>query len=247
MKRNQLGEAPQLQKVLEGAEFTRGTIGEGKEEYGLATYGRVFAITRQAIVNDDMDAFSRVPSLFGRSARDLESDLVWLQVTANGNMGDGVALFHATHGNLAGTGAVISVATLGAARAAMRAQKGVDKKQFINVTPKYLVVPVALETTAEQFVSSNLLASASGSVNPFAGKFQVVAEPRLDASSAISWYLAADPAQVDVVEYAYLDGQDGPMLESRVGFDVDGLEIKCRHDFAAKVIDFRGLYKNPGA
>ncbi len=58
---------------------------------------------------------------------------------------------------------------------------------------------------------------------------------------------AADPSQIDVLEYAYLEGENGPVVESRIGFDVDGLEIKCRHDFAAKAIDFRGLYKNPGA
>jgi phage major head subunit gpT-like protein len=247
VKRNQLGEAPQLLKVIEGAEFTRGTVGEGKEEFALSTYGRVFAITRQAIVNDDMDAFSRLPMLFGRSARDLESDLVWAEITANANMGDGVALFHATHNNLAGAGAVISITTIGAGRTAMRKQKGVNAKQFVNSQAKYLVVPAALETVAEQFVSTNLLANASGSVNPFAGRLQVIAEPRLDANSLISWYMAADPSQIDLIEYAYLLGEDGPTLESRVGFDVDGLEIKCRHDFAAKVIDYRGLYKNPGA
>jgi HK97 family phage prohead protease len=247
VRRTQLGEAPQLKKVNEHGEFTTGSVGEGKEQYGLATYGRIFSVSRQAIVNDDMDAFSRMPALFGRSARDLESDLVWEQITANGNMGDGVALFHATHGNLAAAGAAIAVSTIGSGRAAMRAQKGVDKKQFINVTPKYLVVPVILETIADQFVSANLLANASGSVNPFSGKLQVVAEPRLDANSLTAWYLFGDPSQIDIVEYGFLEGQEGPVIESRVGFEVDGLEIKCRHDFAAKVIDHRGIYKNPGA
>jgi hypothetical protein len=247
VKRNQLGEAPQLKKVVEGGEFTRGTIGEAKEAYQLATYGRVFAITRQALVNDDMDAFSRVPALFGRAARDLESDLVWEQITSNPTMGDGVALFHSTHGNLAGAGAVISVATIGAGRAAMRNQKGVNAKQFVNVAPKFLVVPAALETVADQFVSANMLANASGSINPFGGRLSVIAEPRLDAASLISWYLFAEAGQVDLVEYAYLDGEEGPTIESRIGFDVDGLEIKARHDFAAKVIDHRGVYKNPGA
>lgn len=247
VKRTQLGEAPQLKKVLEGGEFTRGAIGEGKEQYQLATYGRVFAITRQALVNDDMDAFSRVPALFGRAARDLESDLVWEQITSNPTMGDAVALFHATHGNLAGAGAVISIATIGAGRTAMRQQKGVDKKQFVNVAPKFLVVPAALETIADQFVSQNMLANASGSVNPFGGRLSVIAEPRLDAASLTAWYLFAEAGQVDIVEYAYLDGEEGPTIESRIGFDVDGLEIKARHDFAAKVIDYRGVYRNPGA
>lgn len=247
VKRLQLGEAPQLIQVREHGEFQRGTIGEGKEQYQLATYGRVFAITRKAIVNDDTEAFSRITMLFGRSARDLESDLVWGQITSNPVMGDGVTLFHANHANLAGAGAAIAVPTIGAGRAAMRMQKGLDGKIKLNIVPKTLVVPVAKETDADQFVSTNLLASQPGSVNPFAGRLQVLAEPRLDDVSAISWYLGASPDQIDMVEYAYLEGEEGPVIETRVGFDVDGVEVKCRHDFAAKVIDWRGFYKNPGA
>ena len=71
--------------------------------------------------------------------------------------------------------------------------------------------------------------------------------PRLDAASATAWYLAASPNQIDTIEYAYLEGQQGAYIETRNGFDVDGVEIKCRLDFGAKAIDWRGLYKNPGA
>lgn len=247
VKRHQLGEAPQLKKVLEGGEFTRGSIGEGKEEYALATYGRVVSFTRQALVNDDMDAFSRVISLFGRSARDLEGDLVWEQITSNPTMGDGVALFHSTHANL-GTAGAISVTTIGEARKLMRKQKGLDGKQFINVMPKYLIVPAEKETLADQFISTAAFVAATNSEkNPFAGRLQVVAEPRLDANSTTAWYVAADPGQIDIIEYGYLEGEEGPVVETRIGFDVDGLEMKCREDFAAKVIDHRGLVKNAGA
>jgi hypothetical protein len=162
-------------------------------------------------------------------------------------MGDGVALFHATHANLSGTSDAIAIAPIGAGRAAMRVQKGVDGTTLLNIAPRYLIVPAAKETIADQFVSTNLLASQSSNVNPFAGRLSVIAEPRLDAASAVSWYLAASPDQIDIIEYAYLEGEEGPIVESRVGWEVDGLEIKCREDFAAKAIDFRGLYKNPGA
>lgn len=243
----QLGEAPQLKKVNENGEFTRGTVGEGKEVYQLATYGRILAVTRQAIVNDDLDAFTRLPALFGNSAADLESDLVWEQITSNPTMGDGTALFAAGHGNLAGAGAAISVTSIGAARTAMRKQKGLDAKQFINVNAQYLLVPAALETVADQFVSTAMLANQNSNVNPFAGRLQVIAEPRLDANSATAWYTAGSPAQIDMIEYGYLEGAEGPQIETRMGFEVDGMEIKCREDFVAKVIDWRGFYKNPGA
>jgi hypothetical protein len=247
VKRNQLGEAPTLSAVNQHGEFTSGTIGEAKEQYQLATYGRVFGITRQALVNDDTDAFSRVALLFGRSARHLESDLVWAQITSNPTMGDGVALFHANHGNLSGTSDAIAIAPIGAARAAMRQQKGVDAVQFLNLVPRLLIVPTGKETIADQFVSTNLLASQSSNVNPFGGRLTVVAEPRLDVASAVSWYLAASADQIDLVELAMLEGVDGPVVETQVGFKVDGIEVKCRHDVGAKVIDWRGFYKNPGA
>ncbi len=253
VKRLQIGEAPQLLQVDEHGEFTRGTIGEGKEEFQLATYGRIFAITRKALVNDDTDAFSRVAMLFGRAARNLESNLVWLQILSNPTMGDGVALFHSTHANLSASSDAIAVASIGAGRAAMRKQTGIDATTLLNVNPMFLIVPPSKETLADQFVSTNLVASASASVNPFAGRLSVISEPRLEvgigatAGSAVSWYLAASPDQVDIIEYGSLEGEEGPMVESRIGFDIDGLEIKCRHDFAAKVIDHRGLFKNPGA
>lgn len=74
-----------------------------------------------------------------------------------------------------------------------------------------------------------------------------VVEPILDANSATAWYLAAQSSQVDTVEYCYLDGAEGPVIESDVGFETDGVSYKCRLDFAAKAIDFRGLYKANGA
>lgn len=247
IRRLQLGEAPALVKVEEHGEFTHGTMGEGKEEYALATYGRVFAITRKALINDDTDAFGRVPVAFGRQARNLESDLLWQQITTNPNMGDGVALFNtATHGNLAAAGGAIDVTTIGVGRATMRKQKGLDAATVLNLKPLFLIVPAEKETIADQFVNP-IQPQEAGKVNPFAGKLSVIAEPRLDTNSLTAWYLAADPMQIDIFELAFLEGEMGPVVESRVGFDVDGLEIKARHDVAAKAIDWRGLYKNPGA
>ena len=241
INRLQLGDAPELKLVEEHGEFTRGTISEGKETYKLGTYGSVFAITRQALINDDTDAFSRLPMKFGKAARHLEADLVWAQITANGNLGDGTALFHTDHGNLAAAG-TLTVARLGIGRSLMRRQVGLDY-QHLNVMPKYLIVPAAIETLADQLVTS-VTAEKSSSVNPFSGKLTVIAEPRLDDTSETQWYLAADTGQIDIIEMAMLEGEGGPMTESRVGFDCDGLEMKVRHDFAAKVMDYRGLFRN---
>ncbi|WP_374293008.1 prohead protease/major capsid protein fusion protein [Paenirhodobacter enshiensis] len=248
MHRVQLGEAPQLLEVGESGEFKRGTLGESKESYRVKTYGRVVAITRQVLINDDLDAFTRIPAMYGNSIAQLESDVVWGIITANPAMADGNALFHANHKNLAATGAALDVASVGAARAAMALQTGLDKKTVLNIRPAFLIVPAALELKAEQLVAQNLVPADSAKVVPQSIRtLSPISEPRLDAASATSWYLAASPNQIDTIEYAYLEGQQGAYIETRNGFDVDGVEIKCRLDFGAKAIDWRGLYKNPGA
>ena len=244
IQRTQIGDAPQLKKVNEAGEFTYGSIGDGKETYQLATYGRIIALTRQTLINDDLGAFADLPAKFGAAAANLESDIVWGIVTANAALNDAVALFHATHGNL-GTG-VIAVAALDAGRSAMRIQKSLDG-QYINVMPRFLIVPAAKETIAQQYTSADFVSAKSSDINPFKSALQVLVEPRLDATSTAVWYLAADPMTIDTIEYCYLDGNEGVYIETRNGFEVDGMEIKARLDFAAKAIDYRGLYKSSGA
>lgn len=246
IQRSQLGDGPELEEVLEDGEYKRGTIGDAKEVYELLTYGKVFAVTRKAIINDQLDAFTRIPMMLGRRAAEKESDLFWAIFTGNPLMGDSKNLFSADHSNLDNTGAVISVASLGAGRQAMRNQTGLDGA-LLNIMARYLIVPAALETKAEQFLSQNLLADQAGSVNPFAGKLQPIVEPRLDAVSTTAWYMGADPAQIDVIERAYLAGNEGVFLDTEEGFDTDGVKWKVRLDVGYKAIDWRGLYKNVGA
>ena len=240
MSRTQLGDAPTLKKVNENGEFTYGTIGEGAEKYSLATYGRIVGITRQAIVNDDLNAFSRVLPAFGVAAANLESETVYNILNTNPAMSDTVDLFHADHGNL-DSAAVISVASLSAGRAKMRKQTGINGSP-INVAPSFLLVPPELETVAQQYTSTAYMPEAGANINPFAGTLQVIADSRL--TDAADWYLIANPNQIDTVEYSYLEGNEGVYLETRNGFEVDGVEIKARLDFAAKAIDWRGMYAN---
>lgn len=245
----QLGEAPSLQKVNEKGEFTHGSIAESKETYKLATYGRIVSITRQVIINDDLSAFTRIPAGFGVAAATLESDTVWGIVTGNPNMGDGVALFHATHANLnSGGTSALALTGLGGGMATMAKQKGLDGVTVLNIQPRYVAVPVALQLTAFQLIAPNIVPTkASDQVPDYIRALTPIAEPRLDAASTSAWYLFASPDQIDTIEYAYLEGQDGVSMESRYGFDVDGVEIRARLDFGAKAIDWRGMQKNVGS
>lgn len=254
VSRVSIGEAPQFEKVNEHGEFKRGTIGEAGEKYRIETYGRVIGITRQALINDDLAAFDRIPRAFGVQAAQLESDLVWAQIIGNPTMGDGTTLFHANHKNLLTAGA-IGEATVSEARLKMGLMTGLDGKTVLNLSPAYIIVPKSLQTAAEKFLTT-IYPTKEADATPAALKnLTIIAEPRLDAGiaryklagSASNYYFAAQPAFIDLIELAYLEGAQGVYTETRMGFDVDGVEVKARLDVGAKVIDWRGFQKNPFA
>jgi hypothetical protein len=246
VNRLQLSEAPTLEKVNEAGEYTHGAMAEAKASYSLATFGRIVSLSRQSIVNDDLQAFQSLMAKMGFAAREFEATQLVGLLTANANMADGVALFHATHGNLGiGAPSALSVAGLTLGRKAMRLQKGLAGIA-INATPRWLVVPASLETVGEQTLTQ-LFAVAWDATNPFPNSgLSLVIDPRLDAVSATAWYLATDAGQLEHLEYSYLESQQGPRLEARWGFEVDALETRISLDFGCGVVDFRGLYKSNG-
>ena len=252
VSRVQLGGAPNLLRVVEGAEYEYGTIGDGAEKYAVQKYGRIVAITWEAIVNDDLDALTRIPQSFGASAAELESDIVYAILTGNPLMADGKALFHADHGNLGaaadlGDALDSTVANpIAEMRKKMTLQKGIEGR-YITVRPKFLIVPPSLEEVALKITSANFVASRGTDQNVFGPSLIPISEPRLEDGSATAWFGAAEPTTIDTIEYAYLEGHEGVFTETRNGFNVDGVEVKCRHVFGAKAIDYRGLYKNAGA
>ena len=147
---------------------------------------------------------------------------------------------------MAGTGEALSVKAIAKAITAMRRQKGITGDATLNITPKYLVVPPELEMTAYQIVNSTAAVDGvnSGVVNPYKGRFVVVADAELTDPDA--WYLVADASQHDTIEVTYLNGVETPRLETRQGFDVDGIEYKVAFDCGVSALDFRGVFKNAG-
>ena len=245
----QMSEGPDLQKVNEHGEFTRGTVEENEESYKVETWGRVFSFTRQLFINDDIGAFADFARKHGQSAAETERqvvvDLLALNSGTGPTMSNGNPLFHSANGNIAGSGAVIDETSLSEARLAMRMQKGLTGRP-INAAPRFLLVPAALETTAEKFLAT-LQPNSPSDVNPFANALELLVDPRLDAISTTAWYLVADSNSVDGLEYAHLDGSQGPEVDTRQGFDIDGVEIRVRLDFGAGFVEHRGWYLNPGA
>ena len=241
-----LSEAGNLELVPEGGQFQQDFLGEASARTKVATYGKLFSLTRQAIINDDLGLFSKIATKYGSAAKRLVNKMVYAQLTGNVKMQDNIALFDTKHGNVAGTGEALSVKAIAKAITAMRRQKGITGDATLNITPKYLVVPPELEMTAYQIVNSTAAVDGvnSGVVNPYKGRFVVVADAELTDPDA--WYLVADASQHDTIEVTYLNGVETPRLETRQGFDVDGIEYKVAFDCGVSALDFRGVFKNAG-
>ncbi len=247
-KRVGMGVFDTLEEVKEGGEFKHGTIGERGEPITLATYGKLFSISRQAIINDDLSAFTDIPRKMGRAAARTVGDLVFAILTENPLMSDSLPLFEAaTHKNTAKNGGAITAVNVGAARTAMRTQK--DGKATLNIRPSFLVVPAALEDTARVLMVSETDPGQinSNKPNPVRNAAEVIVDARLDEDSLSAWYLLADPNRFDTIEVGYLDGVAAPFLDQQDGWTIDGVEYKVRIDAAAAPLEYRTMYKNPGA
>ncbi|HBA7074107.1 TPA: Clp protease ClpP [Escherichia coli] len=234
-----------LRQVREGAEYKYITTSDRRETIALATYGEIFSITRQAIINDDLNMLVDVPMKMGRAAKATIGDLVYDVLTKNPKLSDGKALFHADHQNIATGG--ISVSGLDAARQMMRLQK--EGNRALNIRPAFMLVPVALETVANQTIKSASVKGAdanAGVINPIQNFAEVIAEARLDAADPKTWYLAAAQG-TDTIEVAWLDGVDTPYIDQQEGFTTDGIATKIRIDAGVAPLDWRGLVRSSAA
>ncbi len=249
-----LSEAPALDLVNESEEYKFGNLSENREKYRLFKYGKMLPLTWEMIINDDLRAFTRIPQLFGSSAKRKESDLVYDLLLSNPTMGDGYALFHAnSHKNFIAQGAsgyaIPSEDSLTAGRLAMRLQKGMKGKP-LDIMPRFLLAPVTQELTVDVLLRStgNVASNKNAGVhNPMEGRFEAIVEPRLDHSgNTKGWYLIADPAQIDTFEVAYLNGHQTPLIDTMPVFERDVIYWKVRHVFGVGCMEWRSFYHNNG-
>ncbi len=212
----------------------------------VATFGRSWGFSRQAIINDELDVLAKIPQAYTRAAYKGINRLVYMQLGANIRIFDGLPLFHADHFNLAVNGGAIGIDSVGEGRVAMKTQKNLRGMEVINASPAILIVPSIREADARKFVDTNTRPTTFAEVNPFAGKLLVVTDSELDSYSPTAWYLAADPKEVETIEVTYLNDTEVPTIESKVSFETLGINFRIYIDYGVTVLDYRGLYKNSG-
>lgn len=253
-----VGEFSVFPDVPEGAEFPYTTVAEDRETIYLLTYGDIFSVTRQAMINDDLGVLTDTPVKFGRAwARTINRRAVVI-LLANGNMTDGNALFSSAHSNI-DTGAGYACDTVAHCQAALaklvarvRNQTGTGGNVTLGLQPSKILCG----SSGEPFWAQTLFETgrADSNVNVWIKRLglTLVVEPEIENSaitgySTLKTHCFCDPQDAPVIRVAFLDGQDAPRLETQNGFHVDGVELKAAGDVGVGKVDWRGAAQTPGA
>ena len=230
-------------QIPEGGEFSYSELQDASVGVQLATYGDATNFSREMMINDDLGVLTSVPRLMRASMERYKNYLAYQALVKAENYSN-------DKGNL-GTAAALSVKSLGEAKKLMRKQK-LGEKMVLNIVPKYLIIPAALETTAEQLLTSTAdpegkNSGVSNPANRSRSNLELIVDATLDElSGETAYYLVATKGQVHTIEVCYLNGNSAPIIETGTDFNTLGIKFRMYHDFAINVLDTRGLVKNPG-
>lgn len=237
--------------VAEGAEFKNKGIPDGmKLTIQTETKGNMIALSRQAIINDDMSANADLAARFGRGFRLTIEKEVYGLLLANSGLGptyNGQPFFHSQNANVNATGSALSVAGLDADRVILGSQKDISGNEFLALRPTILLVPLALGATAKRLNSADYDTDGSklNQPNVVKGLFQkVIDSPQITGTRR---YMFTDPGIAAAIVVAFLEGSgEAPTLQQQLGWRTDGLEYKARMDAKAQIFDPKGAVTNAG-
>jgi phage major head subunit gpT-like protein len=233
-----------FQKVANGGEIKNAAAKDEVRTISAETYGIMTSVTRTDLVNDDLSALTAVPQRIGRGGALTLNDVFWT------NFKDDSAFFTTAKGNKSQAGATElgTTASLNAALTLYRKLKDRDGNPMAT-TPRVLLVPVDLEIKAAELMNSIQIVSGTTGLQPstnvFAGRYEVVSSTYL--TDPKDFYLLASPADLPVMEVAFLNGVQSPVVETaEADFNVLGVQMRGYFDFGvSKGEDLAGVKMDP--
>lgn len=235
-----------LSEVGEDGEIDAAYIEAVTEALQLVTFAKTFPITRQAIINDDLGVLVDVPNAMGAAAARTVGNLPYAVLDANQAMSDGIALFHADHGNLASSGSDVSVDSLSAGEDAMAEQKDPGGEATLGISPRFFLSGTKGRAKREQFFKTTEIGGKTNQpnlANPYAGGLERVYDHRLNGTKN-KWFLSGRKGTT--VKVVFLNGVQTPRVETKQGWNPEGVVHKVAIDAAAAAASHRALYSNPG-
>lgn len=260
----QFGNLGELPKVADGAPYQETTISDAKESASFNKYGQMIGITRNAILQDDLGLTSVLPRKLVQAAWNTRSTAVAALFTMNAGVGptmeDDLALFHASHGNLATTALGATDADVQtaweAARQQMYDQTELGTTKPLALYPYWLLLPAELLYKARKAFGYGELGYPTAH-EPLRGDFdEYDMRPRLlivpEWTDATDWAFMVRPEVHRTLVMAYQQGGRQHPLPTiwfaadptnGLLFTNDVLPIKVRDEFMVGVASWRGIGK----
>jgi hypothetical protein len=241
----------QYEQVAPGGELKHGTLGEESYANKADTYGLLLSIDRRDVINDDLGAITTVPRKLGRGSGLKINDVFWATFL------DNATFFKADNDNLlTGTDTALSHDAMSKAVQAFDDLKDAEGKP-LAVMPSILLVPTALNATAQALHKSQEIRNPAASAkypitNLYTNQFppqvsRYLSSSQYTGNSDKAWYLLADPADLPVIETAFLNGQESPTIETaEADFNVLGIQMRGYHDFGCALQEPKGGVRMKG-
>jgi len=227
-----------FQKVANGGEIKNAAAKDEVRTISAETYGVMTSVTRTDLINDDLGALTAVPQRIGRGGALTLNDVFWASFKDD-------STFFTTNKKNKKTSAT-ALSSAGLVEALTLYRKLVDRDgNPMATTPRVLLVPVDLEITAAELMNSIQVVSGNTarvpSANVFAGRYEVVSSTYLTDEK--DYYLLASPADLPVMEVAFLNGVQSPIVETaEADFNMLGVQMRGYFDFGvAKAEDLAGV------
>jgi hypothetical protein len=234
--------------VTPSGELHHGSLGQTSFTNQLSTSGQILTLSRQSIINDDLNAFRSLPAQLARKARIAVEKALYLVVCEASDV------FYTTGQGNRFTSSSLGITSLGQAETALIGMADAYGDPIYAV-PKYLIVPPALKFLADSIFTSAEMRNPAATQdrpteNPYRGRFTVVSSPYLQSpvvpgNSTSTWYLSADPTMLPAWQVAYLDGERVPTIQTADAlFNTLGLQMRVYFDFGVAQMDYRGAVKS---
>jgi hypothetical protein len=249
--------ASQYKQVAPDGEIKHGSLGDLTYSNKADTYGLMLSVTRQDMINDDLNALSNIPRMLGRGGALKVNDVFWTEFLDNAaffTSGNANYITGATAGDT--TESRLAIDGLTRAERTLMDQTDTEGKP-LGIRPEILLVPTRLKVPAMQLYNSTEIRNTTASTkeptgNPHAGMFRPVVSSYLGNAtytgySTLAWYLLANPADLATIEVVFLNGQESPTVESAdADFNVLGIQFRGYHDFGVRLQEYRAGVKAKG-
>jgi phage major head subunit gpT-like protein len=230
--------------TLDSTEYENPT-GTDTVQYKHVTYSKGFQVEKEMVDDEQYNIINKMPKALARSARatieEHAASIFNNAFTASATNYKGEALISNAHARLDGgtTSNLVGAYALTEANlelAMKLAREQVDETGLkIQMNPKTLIVPGALEFTAEKIAKSvQLPGTNNNDINPMRGRFNVVVLDYLTDPTA--WFLI-DP---DLHELNWF-WREKLSFKNDTDFDTDVAKYKGRMRFSYGWSDHRGI------